>query len=313
MNPFGLPNQQLAAFSRPVLEYLPAGYDAEDVAQAEIEDVESLAELASPEVVAARIARMGVNVSAENMTERLLEDSHGRTVISGLRYRNLDPEFPFVAVKTTTRVNDSAAVDALAGRVATAYRGVEVRGFTFSEQPGLELPHTESWATVVAGSLAQAATAGGQDLDGALQISWPDAATEVFADYQDAHHRWRTESPELAPFVPASDEEELQDAADQGLLMVLRDAGGFAGLAAATISPLFGRRAVYMVEIFLPQRLRGKGLAPQVESVFLAGQRSEADTVWGHIYAGNLPSLRTAQKLGRRAVQQEYFVSLTAY
>ena len=32
-----------------------------------------------------------------------------RTVVSGLRYRNLDPAFPFVAVKTTARVNGAEA------------------------------------------------------------------------------------------------------------------------------------------------------------------------------------------------------------
>jgi hypothetical protein len=54
-------------------------------------------------------------------------------------------------------------------------------------------------------------------------------------------------------------------------------------------------------------------LAATVQSSFLAGQRSGADTVWGHIHAENQCSLRTAQKLGRRAVQQEYFVSLSAH
>ena len=68
-----------------------------------------------------------------------------------------------------------------------------------------------------------------------------------------------------------------------------------------------------MLDEFLTVRLRGKGLAPAVQSSFLAGQRSGADTVWDHIHARNLPSLRTAQKLGRRAVQQEYFVSLPAF
>lgn len=94
--------------------------------------------------------------------------------------------------------------------------------------------------------------------------------------------------------------------------MALRDDDGFAGLAAATISPLFGRRALCMLDVFLSERWRGKGLAPAVQSTFLAGQRSGADTVWGHIHARNIPSLRTAQKLGRRPVQQEYFVSLPA-
>ena len=138
MNPFGLPDHQLAAFARPVLDYLPAGYDTEDAARAEIDDVGSLATLASPDVVAARIARLGVNVSTEKMTERLLETSDERTVVSGLRYRNLDPGFPFVAVKTTARVNGPSAVDALAAQVSEAYRGVGLRGFTFGEQPGLD-------------------------------------------------------------------------------------------------------------------------------------------------------------------------------
>ena len=143
----------LAAFARPVLEYLPAGYDAEDAAQAEIDDVGSLAALASPDVVAARISKLGVNVSKWDMTERLLEDSDERTVVAGLRYRNLDPAFPFVAVRTTARVNDADAADALAAQVAEAYRGVGVRGFTFWEQPGLDLSAAESWATVMAGPL----------------------------------------------------------------------------------------------------------------------------------------------------------------
>ena len=59
MNPIDLPAHQLAAFARPVLEYLPAGFDAEDAAQAESDDVGSLAALASPGVVAARIGRLG--------------------------------------------------------------------------------------------------------------------------------------------------------------------------------------------------------------------------------------------------------------
>ena len=274
-------------------EYLPAGFDAADAAEAEIDDVGSLAALASPDVVAARIARLGVDGSAGTMTERLLEASNDRTVVSGLRYRNLDPAFPFVAVKTTSRVNDTEAAGALAAQVTEAYRGAGVRGFTFWEQPGLDLPRAENWATAMAGSLGTAARADERDLAGDLagdlRISWPETATEVFADYQHGHRAWRSRSPELASLVSESGQEGLQDAADQGLLMSLRDNHGFAG-SAARISPLFGRRAVCMLEMFLTERLRGKGLAPAVQSSFLAGQRSGADTIWGPIHAGNLPA-----------------------
>ncbi|MEO5778610.1 MAG: hypothetical protein ABIO34_11930 [Arthrobacter oryzae] len=312
MNPFGLPDHQLAAFAAPPLEYLPAGFNAEDAAQAEIDDVGSLAALASPDVAAARIGRLGVDVSTWDMTERLLDATDERTVVSGLRYRNLDPTFPFVAVKTTVRVTDAEAVDALAARVTDAYCGVGVRGFTFWEQPGLDIVSAERWATLVAGRMDVAARADERELTGTLTTSWPEAATEVFAGYQHEHQSWRSDTPELASFVSESDQKGLQEAADQGLLMSLRDNQGFAGLAAATIAPLFGRRAVCMLDMFLAERLRGKGLAPAIQSTFLARQRSGADIVWGHIHAGNLPSLHTAQKLGRVPVQQEYFVSLSA-
>jgi hypothetical protein len=262
--------------------------------------------------VAARISRLGINVSKWNMTERLLEDSDERTVVAGLRYRNVDPGFPFVAVRTTVRVNDAESADAQAAQVAEAYRGVGVRGFTFWEQPGLDLSSAEKWATVMAGPLDVAARADGRNPTGDLTVSWPEAATEVFSEYQHEHHAWRSETPELASFVSNSDLDGLQEAADQGLLMSLRDEHSLAGLAAATVAPLFGRRAVCMLDMFLTERLRGKGLAPAMQSTFLTGQRSGADTVWGHIHAGNIPSLRTAQKLGRRPVQQEYFVSLSA-
>ncbi|BCW66997.1 hypothetical protein NicSoilB4_17600 [Arthrobacter sp. NicSoilB4] len=313
MSPFDLPAHRLAAFARPVLEYLPAGFGAKDAARAEIDDIGSLAALASPDVVAARIGRLEVNVSTWDMTERLLEASDDSTIVSGLRYLNLDPAFPFVAVKTTARVNNVDAVNALAAQVAQAYRSVGVRGFTFWEQSGLDLSSAESWATVMAGSLSAAAGADERDVTAALTISWPEAAAEVFADYQREHRAWRSGAPELAPFVSESDQAGLQDAADHGLLMSLRDDHGFAGLAAATISPLFGRRAVCMLDVFLTERWRGKGLAPAIQSTFLAGQRSGADTVWGHIHAKNTPSLRTAQKMGRCPVQQEYFVSLPAF
>ena len=63
MSPFGLPDHRLSAFARPVLGYLPVGFNAGDAAKAEIGDVGSRAALSTPDVVAARIARLGVNAS----------------------------------------------------------------------------------------------------------------------------------------------------------------------------------------------------------------------------------------------------------
>ncbi|XTR52445.1 hypothetical protein ACOM2C_02865 [Pseudarthrobacter sp. So.54] len=264
--------------------------------RAEIDDVGSLAELASPDVVAARIDRLGADVSRRDLTERLLENTGAPDVIAGLRHRNLDPAFPFVAVKTTARVNNAEAVDVLAARVSQSYRGAGVRGFTFWEQPGLDFAGTENWATVMAGSVKTATRAGAeQDPGHPLTAFWPDDATDLIPGYHREQRAWRADAPGLAPFVSESSQEALQAAADLGLLMTLRDRHGFAGLAAATIAPLFGRRAVCMLDVFLADRLRGTGLAPVMHSWFLAKASARGRTPSG---ATSMPE--TCRRCARR-------------
>ncbi|WP_326958951.1 MULTISPECIES: hypothetical protein [unclassified Arthrobacter] len=51
--------------------------------RAEIDDVGSLAELASPDVVVARIDRLGADVSARDLTERRLKNTGAPDVIAG--------------------------------------------------------------------------------------------------------------------------------------------------------------------------------------------------------------------------------------
>ncbi|MDJ0319816.1 hypothetical protein [Pseudarthrobacter sp. PS3-L1] len=161
---FDLGEDELAAFTRPVLDYLPAGFDPGCAAQAEIADVDARYELAAQDVAAARVDRIGAPVSEADMCERLLEFGDGRLGIAGLRYRNLDPDFAFIDLKLSFRVQDPATLTSLAAAVSSEYGHLEPRGFTFHEEPGLGFAEADLWTTIMSGSIAAAARQAGRPL-----------------------------------------------------------------------------------------------------------------------------------------------------
>lgn len=308
MNPFGLTTQQLTAFADPLLEYLPASLDPAAVSGSATADVASLAELAGPEVAAERIRRLGVEVPVERMTERLLVNDGPRAVISGLRYLNLDPASPFVALKSNFRINDPATVRRLEAQVLKTYGESRPLGFTFWEQPGLDLGQTEDWGLLVAGSTDVRRVG----LPDGVEVQWPSTVDDFFADFGAERGRWTKSSPGLSRFVQAQGRDDLEEAARLGQLMIIRDAAGFAGLAAGRSEQLFGQPGLCMIELFLAERVRSRGWGKMLESQFIARHHPDFGTVWGQIHASNLPSLHTALSLGRTPLQQEYFVGLSA-
>lgn len=308
MKPFGLAKKQLRTFSDPLLEYLPASFAPEAVADSEYEDLESLAQLADQNVVNERIARLGVALPPELMSERLLFNDGSRAVVSGLRFLNLDLKFPFVALKANFRVNEPETTRLLKSLVMKVYGDSDPLGFTVWEQPGLDLGQSELWSVVVAGETDVAEL----PLPAGLAIEWSSSVESIFKTLQDEHLEWERENPRLARFIELQPRTSLEASAARGQLMTISDADGVGGLIAAESSPLFGLEALAIKELFLTKRLRYRGLGKILESQFLAKLKTDFDIVWGHIHRENEASLRTALALGRMPLQQEYFFSLSS-
>ncbi|MCB5273511.1 hypothetical protein BJG92_01033 [Arthrobacter sp. SO5] len=225
-----------------------------------------------------------------------------------MRYLNLDPASPFVALKANFRVNRPATVRLLKAQVLKTYGESMPLGFTFWEQPGLNLGQTEDWSLIVAGS-TDVRRVGVPD---GLEVHWPSTVDDFFADFGAEHGHWTASSPRLSRFVQVQSRDDLEQAARLGRLMIIRDAAGFAGLAAGRSEQLFGQPGLCLIELFLAERVRSRGWGKVLESQFIARHHPDFGTVWGHIHAGNCPSLHTALSLGRTPLQQEYFVGLSA-
>ena len=82
------------------------------------------------------------------------------------------------------------------------------------------------------------------------------------------------------------------------------------GLIAGERSPFLGHDGIYFHEIFVSQKWKGKGLAKIIQRKYVDQFTEGHEFVWGTIDHFNLPSFKTAEGNGRKAVRFENFVEI---
>ncbi len=261
----------------------------------------ALENLASPEVIKSRAAHFGVREAL--MREKLFFRDGARFIVSGLRFRSLNPNFPFVHFSA----NFSPTKSELLGfreRALAEYAPVPLRGITIRQgpayAPGIS---SEFWSHTLFGKIADVPELA---LPGSLEARW-EKGTSFFPAYQNEYEKFFAENPEKKEFLRSEEAEDMEAAAEARLLMSVYDAEGWAGAIAGRAKELYGKPCVYLFELFLAGRLRGKGLAAPFEAHFLRELAPRYSGVYGHISNSNPASLRTALAMRRSIVESELF------
>ena len=314
-----LKSRDAASFAEPLKEYLPREIvSARGLREAVINDVEVLSELADPKVAVIRRERLNLALEPAEIAEKLLLKTRtlpplkSRIVIGGARFRNLDTAFPFVEIHLNYRIKKAAQIEELRQMVDENFYALRPRGFTFKEAPGLgpQLGLTEGalqeWSHAVWGPTKKIAAA---PLPKGLELK-AETSIAFYSAYEREYREWRDRNEQLAPFVRIESEADMETAVKAGLVHSVYDAKGWAGVVAGQSNPFYNAPSIYIFELFLAERLRGKGLGRAMEALFVERVSDRFPYVWGNIHSVNTASLKTALGLGRQIVQTEYFVPL---
>jgi RimJ/RimL family protein N-acetyltransferase len=130
---------------------------------------------------------------------------------------------------------------------------------------------------------------------------------------QAAYAAFHAERPDLIPHVRPIDAGELDAliAAERAWDGWLE--GEWAGLLAVNAEPLLGGPGVVVVEEILAPHMRGRGLAAPLQRAGLAALTDRQRViVWGTIHEKNLPSRRTAARVGRAEVDLRWMVPISS-
>ncbi|HEU5076872.1 MAG TPA: hypothetical protein VFU02_21930 [Polyangiaceae bacterium] len=237
----------------------------------------------------------------------------GASVLAGIHFRGQATDYPFVGVFAQSRWFEAeevaAAHAALLGEFAV-FSPRATRWWSPVDRAAPQLAKVTPDQYLVMGLVDEIRSAPAVPLPHGWRLRRIEAASEValaFAElYSDFHHA----RPDLAPAVPATTSEELAECSRSGALYACFSGSRLAGAVAAKPSAEYGVDAWLMWDIVLARAHCGKGLGPVLQRAVLDRLDSaRAPLVAGTIDARNLPSLRTALRVGRRVVGTWLFLA----
>ena len=297
----------LESYSKPFKDYLPPEVLSHpNFASAAHQLLRSLDELASLDVAKKRAERFAPQIEAKKFCERLVWEQGEHQAIAGIRFKKLNPDFPFIfaTLNFVPTAKDFASIKAA---IQTDFSDFRLQGIAIRQAPGLlsDVPH-ETWSHTVWGRTAQDEEA---SLAGPVQAQF-EAEFPYYDVYRREYQALLESDPKKNAYLRFEDQEDLEAAAKRGLLINVYDKQGWGGTIAAREQDLYGLPCLYVFELFLCARLRGKGLAVPLERSFLNSLSKRYPFVFGHIDHTNLPSLKTALAVGRRVIETEHFFPL---
>ncbi|MBY0554351.1 hypothetical protein K2P97_07475 [bacterium] len=265
------------------------------------ESIQDLIELSTSEVCKARKKGLNLACDDKHLAERCLKLSDGTEFIAGARFKNLDTNFPFIAIQKS-KAASADILDEIKTVVLEEFTEIKPKGFLFKDNPNLNLP-LEKWSHTVFGEIQindNLSAPSGLNFGMSRSLDW-------HSQYIKEYRERLNEKPELLGFVRIGVLSEFEEAAADSALLLITDESGFCGVVAGIKSPLYGLPSVYMIENYLSKRWIGKKVSPVAHTYFLKNVHPSCKHVWGTIYDKNLSSLNTALRVGRKIVETEYF------
>ena len=242
--------------------------------------------------------------------QRFVSFPEGEALV-GIRFLGGSPEFRFVDLVIAEGADDPDAL-AAAGRAALEACAVFAPQAIRVRQAAERTLDPRGWRAEVdqhflAGRLDELALLGETPAELRLESASPEDA-EAFTSV--TYAAWAEVDPELAAKVRPSTLDELRACHESGVLAFLLVDGeraGLIGLEQSEDAELVG----YLVEeevISLAYRRRGLASAAQRFAIRTLAERDPSALLFGTIDAANLPSLKTAARVGRERVAAYRFL-----
>ena len=282
-----------------------------DAALAEaVGEIEGLLALNSEETREGRFLHFAVpGTTRDSYCEKIFELQSG-ILLAGIRHAGGDPKLPFVNVTAGFEVT-AEGVREIAKVLTTEFSAFRPRHFATWIKPEAESTFQAGRVTLARRYLARRIS----DLDlgpkEAIRLELRPFDNERYYEWYLAEYRWfHISNPGLKSWVTVNEKTELESYRGQGLLRGAYIDDQLIGVIGGENQSLLGIRGLYIGELLISNKYKGRGLSVQMQRQFLVQVGSDYKVVWGTIDDRNLPSTRAALRVGRRAMRTECFLPL---
>lgn len=237
---------------------------------------------------------------------------NGVSVLAGAHFRGQSTRYPFVGLFAQSRWLGAEEMAAAHGVLMDEFSVFSPRASWWWIPVHRELPQLAAVTPdqhLVMGSLEEIRRAAPWPLPPRWALRRLDATTEVSEAFADLYRSFHIARPDLEEGVQPTTPGALVDCAEANGLYGCFSGTDLAGVVAAKPDSQYGVDAWLMWDIVLARQYCGKGLGPILQRAVLERlDIARAPLVVGTIDARNLPSLRTALRVGRQIVGTWIFI-----
>lgn len=237
----------------------------------------------------------------------------GVSLLAGVHFRGLSTEYPFVGVFAQNRwlsPTEHATAHAALIREFSAFEPRATWWWHPVERDLSTLPGATPDQHLVMGSLEEIRRAPMTPLPPHWELRRIETASDIAPAFAALYRSFHAARPDLAQSVPPTDTESLESCARENGLYACFEGPDIVGVVAAKPDTDYHVHAWLMWDLVLARKYCGQGLAPALQRAVLNRlDARRAPLVVGTIRATNLPSLRTALRVGRRVVGGWCFLS----
>lgn len=249
----------------------------------------------------------------EDFKESFYELGHGKKVLAGIRHKSGLKDQPFVHT-VLDFVPTSTEIGLLSEFAAKQFHKFKPKHLSIWMRPSLKIDlskyEVKQSRQYVVGSVAKIRNM--VKPVGYEKIALERVTTDFdYNWYSEAYAEFHQQRPDLKDWVPITDREDIDRCISDQLLFKVFVDDLHAGLIGGQNESLLGMSSVYMTELLLISKFKGQGLAVALQRKFIDEVPKSVDLVWGTIDAKNLPSLKTALRVGRLPIRSEYFIKLS--
>lgn len=261
-----------------------------------------------------RCQRYGIaGTTVADYREQLCDLGDGRKALLGIRFAAGDVSQPFVSAWPNYPLQslaDLAPLKAAAAKLFAAFSPQHLQVFAAAGTPfeqelsALVEPRQRLFLSPTAPLFS-------------TECPWqlPDGYKLAQPNPESYYDRYLSLYRALQPLLQAAnsqpnDQEDLAEALAQGLLWKLTKGDELVGMIQLEDQSVLGQKGLYICDVLVKPTHQGKALGSRMQVAVLQQLPRHYAFLWGEIMSSNIPSINSAQRIGRRPIRSEFLVPI---
>ncbi|MGB1019160.1 MAG: hypothetical protein ACPGVH_08810 [Chitinophagales bacterium] len=243
------------------------------------------------------------NTKAEDFKERIIETSSGKILI-GIRFLGMDISKPFVNVWTSFAIEKELEnIIEICKQEFKIFKPKHIRFWSKNKkQKNVCQNH-------IVGNIQEICVS-------KKPINYENVALEkitnldFYAWYEKMYTQFHKDFPELKAYVSINSLETFTDIMKQKMCYFIYFEGEKVGLIAANKDECLGMSSIYMYEIIIDKKFKGKKIATASQRKLIELHKESYTYINGNIDSRNIPSTKNALRLGRKIISSEILLPI---